>query len=213
MREAECLRWAAQVARAMDHYARRGLVHGDLRPQSILLTRTRRAVLCELGIDVRPYEEHLRSRHGVVRSSPAYLAPEQGMGAESFDVRADIYALGITMFHALTGRVPFDGPNPAVVISRHARDPLPDPRDFVPAVSAETVELLRKMCAKRPEDRHRTARELLAEIAWVHSEKAGGSTPIVPLEPPDVLGSGERSGPRSPSGLWRRVLRAFGFRR
>jgi serine/threonine-protein kinase len=210
IREAEVLRWAAQIVRAMDHYARRDMVHGDIRPQSIMLTKSRRAVLCELGIGVRAYEEYLRSRHSLLRISPHYISPEQGLGADSFDVRSDIYSLGITMFHALTGRVPFEGANAAVVISKHAREPLPDPRRYAASISSETADLVRKMCAKSPDDRHANPRELLAEIAWVHSERAGGATPIVPLDPPLPEELERVNGDRPPKpGLWRRLLRAL----
>jgi hypothetical protein len=208
--EADCLRWGAQIASCMDHYARRGLLHRDLKPANIFISKDNRALLCDLGLSRRVYEDFVLSVQGAPLGAPWYVSPEQGLGTEQLDIRSDIYSLGITLFHCLTGRLPFFGGNAGVIISKHAREPLPDVRSLNHAVSRGTAQLIERMCAKRPEDRHQNARELLAEIAWLRGGIAGGGgTPIVPLDPPDAA---EIEEVRPRRGIWRRILALFGRR-
>ncbi|MFC1707376.1 serine/threonine-protein kinase [Planctomycetota bacterium] len=210
--EEDCLRWTAQMARAMDHYNRRDILHRDVKPGNILIARDGRALLCDLGISKRIYEDYALTKQGTTLGSPWYLSPEQGMGTGDLDIRSDIYSLGITVFHGLTGRVPFLGGNAGVIISKHARDPLPDMRKLNPSLAPQSVELVQKMCAKEPASRHQRPRELLAEIAWIRTEVCGSvQTPIRSLDPPE-LEDEEVEKTQPTASLMRRLLRALGLR-
>jgi predicted Ser/Thr protein kinase len=212
--EDDCLRWAAQIARAMDHYNRHGVLHRDIKPANILISNDRRALLCDLGISKRVYEDFALTKQGTTLGSPFYISPEQGMGTDDLDIRSDLYSLGVTLFHCLAGRVPFYGQNAGVIISKHAREPLPDLKKLNPEISPQSVELVAKMCAKLPEDRPQSPKQLLAELQWIRTEVGGGiNTPIAPLEPPGEDSLEEMAVPKPRLGLWRRFLRALGIGR
>jgi len=101
----------------------------------------------------------------VAMGTADYMAPEEGMDARGADIRADIYSLGCTLFHMLTGRVPFPGDNMLEKLHRHLNDPLPELRelrDDVPVALATTVE---QMLAKDPAARHQTPAEVAASLA------------------------------------------------
>jgi hypothetical protein len=108
------------------------------------------------------------------------MAPEQAFG-EAIDLRADIYALGSTLFQLLTGQRPFEAPTPIAMIARQQTDRLPDPRDLRPSISAGAVALLQGMLSRQAESRYPTYRELLADLDRV---RAGG-LPARPLPPED----------------------------
>jgi serine/threonine-protein kinase len=207
--EAESLRWIAQIARAMDHYVKIGMLHRDLKPGNILITSDNRALLCDLGISKRVYEDFALTMQGTTLGSPWYLSPEQGLGTDELDIRSDIYSLGVTLFHCLTGRVPYLGGNAGVIISKHAKEPIPDVRRLNPKISRGASALIERMLAKRREDRHQTPKELLAEIAWLRSETGVNMTPIVPLDPPSLEESAAMV--RAKPTLFKRVLRAVGL--
>jgi serine/threonine-protein kinase len=208
--EADCLRWAAQIASAMDYYGRRNVLHRDIRPSNIFIAKDNRALLCDVGLSHRVYEDYALSAQGAPLGAPWYVSPELGLGTGQLDIRSDLYSLGITLFHCLTGRLPFFGGNAGVIISKHAREPLPDVRRMNAQVSRGTVALIERMCAKRPEERHQSPRELLAELTWLRSGIGGGGTPIVPLDPPDRAEL-EAQIPKK-QGFWKKVLRLFGGR-
>lgn len=207
--EGECLRWVSQVARAMDYYTKKALLHRDIRPENILITSDNRALVCDLGLSKRVYEEYVLTLRGTTLGEPYYVSPEQGMGVDEIDVRSDIYSLGVTLYHCLTGRVPFMGPNAGVIVAKHMREMLPDIRRANPAVSRSTATLIERMCAKRPQDRHASPKELLSEITMVRSELGGNFTPVGPLDPPSNEEKRAAVAVAKP-GLWRRLWRAMG---
>jgi predicted Ser/Thr protein kinase len=207
--EADALRWIAQIARAMDHYVKIEMLHRDVKPANILVTKDNRALLCDLGISKRMYEDYALTMQGTTLGSPWYLSPEQGMGTDDLDVRSDIYSLGVTLFHCLTGRVPFLGGNAGVIISKHAKEPVPDVRRLNAKITRGAAALIERMMAKRREDRHQTPKELLAEIAWLRSETGIASTPIVPLDPPSL--DEQAAVNRAKPSFTKRILRALGL--
>jgi serine/threonine protein kinase len=214
--EPDALRWIAQIARAMDHYGRQGIVHRDVKPEHVLITKDNRALLCELGMSKKAYEEFAQTAQGSSFGAPYYVSPEQGMGVLELDIRSDIYSLGVTLFHCLTGRVPFLGGNAGVIISKHATEAIPDVRKLNPKVTKGAAALIERMMAKKREDRHQTPKELLAEIAWLRSESGVSSTPIVPLDPPGSDDQKPAAPPKPPArkpGIFQRMLRAVGFAR
>lgn len=184
LEERFALQVAAQMARALQHAHKHGLVHRDVKPQNILVTRSNLAKLCDLGL-AKLQSEKGADPTGVPVGTPHYLSPEQARGEADVDIRSDIYSLGATLYHMLTGHTPFEGQSPMVLMTKHlTEDPVP-PRRRNPSVSKAASDLVLAMMAKDKEDRHQTPEELLEDIERVLAGKrpAGGS-------------AGSRRGPR-----------------
>jgi len=131
-----------------------GLVHRDIKPDNLMLTRKGEVKLVDLGIAKRLDEEQSLTQTGHAVGTPHYISPEQISGSKDIDGRADIYSLGATLYHLVTGHTPFKGPSGAVVMTMHLMQPLPDPRTHVPGVSEGLCRVIRKMMAKHREERY-----------------------------------------------------------
>jgi hypothetical protein len=104
------------------------------------------------------------SLSGVSYGTPHYVSPEQAKGESHIDQRSDIYSLGMTMYHALTGQIPFPAATAASVMARHLTEQLPDPREFAPSLSTGVCRLLEKMLGKDPLDRYQNWDTFLADL-------------------------------------------------
>jgi serine/threonine protein kinase len=157
-----------QVARALHHAHRRGLVHRDVKPANILLTEKDGHVIAKLadfGLAREVRDEEFRlTREGSTVGTVDYMSPEQARSSAAADTRSDIYSLGCTLFHMLAGVPPFHEGSLTERIYQHADAEPPDMRTFNPDVPPELVEVLRRMLAKRPEDRYQTPEELLRAL-------------------------------------------------
>ena len=154
-----------QVARALERAHEVGVVHRDIKPDNILVTRQGQAKVTDFGLarlKTEGKDLHL-TQEGIAIGTPLYMSPEQ-VGGKSVDIRSDIYSLGVTAYHMLAGHPPFQGKNAIEVALLHVHSeakPLEAIRpDIPPAVAA----LVRHMMAQRPEDRPQNPRELLADI-------------------------------------------------
>ena len=136
-----------------------GLVHGDVKPDNILVDRRGRSRLIDFGLAHAPGNAPGHAWPG----SPAYMSPEQVRG-DPVDARADIYACAAVLFELLTGVRPFTGPDARAVMRAHVDEPVPDPRSFEPSLSDELARVCRRGLAKHPGERYATAREFLAEL-------------------------------------------------
>jgi serine/threonine-protein kinase len=163
MDERQALEVILQVAKALEHAEKHSLVHRDIKPDNIMVTRERVAKLLDLGLAKMRMAEDVGASKGMAVGTPNYISPEQAMGRQDIDTRADIYSLGVTLFYVLTGRVPFEGP-PEVVMYRHIHEPPPHPRNFRPDLSEFVCTLLFGMMAKRAEDRPASAGQLVSDI-------------------------------------------------
>lgn len=161
----EALNITARVAEALDYAWNHGqIVHRDIKPDNIMITREGYVLLADLGL-ARSVQENIRlTQTGVPIGSPAFMSPEQAESAKDADCRADIYSLGITLYDLITGDLPFKGPTALSVILAHEKQPLPDPRVLNPAVSEGVCQLLERMCAKDPAQRFQTPAELLEAL-------------------------------------------------
>ena len=115
--------------------------------------------------------------------SPAYISPEQATGEKNLDARSDIYSLGATLFHMLTGKVPYEGETPLHVMLKHMNDPLPDARALAPQTSEATRAIIFKMMAKRPEQRYQSARDVEVSAKVIEDALARGEQPLLPGMP------------------------------
>ena len=165
MSPAETTKLITQVARALQHAHRRGLIHRDIKPANILLTSRGDAVLSDFGI-ARMVESTRYTMTGIV-GTPDYMSPEQGQGHE-VDLRTDIYSLGIVLYECLTGRPPFTADTPLAVIFKHVQDPLPLPRGINPNISEAMERVVLKSLAKDPTDRFESAQEIAYALEAAH---------------------------------------------
>jgi serine/threonine-protein kinase len=152
------------IARALEHAHSRNVVHRDIKPDNILLTQSGVAKLSDLGLAKRTDEaSHLTAaRQGF--GTPYYMPYEQAMNAKYADGRSDIYALGATLYHLVTGEVPFPGDNHLEVVDKKNLGFFPPASSINPQVPKELDDILDKMLARDPRDRYQTASELIVDL-------------------------------------------------
>jgi serine/threonine-protein kinase len=166
--EAEALDVTIQMADALAHAHQRNLIHRDVKPKNILLTKDGVAKLTDLGLArAMDDKEAAESEAGKAYGTPYYISPEQIRGDVDIDFRADIYSLGATMYHLVTGKPPFDGETPSAVMHKHLKQPL-TPADHVnTALSAGVGEIIDVAMAKNREDRYQSTEDLLEDLRAV----------------------------------------------
>jgi serine/threonine protein kinase len=162
--EPRSLTLAGQAARALAHAYRHGILHGDLQPKDLLVSKEGAIKLGGLG---------MASLAPAGSAAPYYKSPEQLRGEKDLDTRADLYSLGAILYHMVTGDVPFPGATPTHVAKSHLEDQVPSPRQKNPQVSAKTDWVIRKMMFKTRERRHPTPLEAQKDL----EEIAAGGTP------------------------------------
>jgi serine/threonine-protein kinase len=166
LEERTALQITAQMARALAHAHKHGLVHRDVKPQNILVTRNNMAKLCDLGLAKSKVGQE-DEQGGVPIGTPHYLSPEQARGEADVDIRSDIYSLGATLYHMLTGSTPFDGQSPMVLMTKHLTEEPQSPRRRDPRISKAASDLVMLMMEKEKEDRQQTPSELLEDVERV----------------------------------------------
>lgn len=171
----------AQIAAGLAHAHANGTIHRDIKPANIVLAANGTAKILDFGLAKQlGGGQSLMTQTGVVMGTPHYIAPEQARGEKDIDGRADIYALGATFYHLITGHTPFSGSSPAAVIMRHLSDELPDPRDGLSDLPDGVVEVLRRMMAKKPKDRYRDGEALIADLELVAAGQSPAGSAINP---------------------------------
>jgi serine/threonine protein kinase len=173
--EKRALNIVTQIARALHHAFGHGIIHRDIKPDNIMLTREGVAKLCDLGLAKIPKDEGDASgtRPGASMGTPYYIAPEQARGEQNVDTRADIYSLGASFYHMAAGEVPFPGQSAADVISKHLTEPVTPPRARNPLISGAVDFVIVKMMQKTREDRYQTPAELVRDLESI----AQGNSP------------------------------------
>ncbi len=156
--EQRLLRLAIDVAQGLSTAARINLVHGDIKPQNILLNDEGVAKVVDFGL-VGPAGKTGET----VRGTPYYIAPERAQG-KAVDHRADMFSLGATLYHLLAAAPPFNGKNVMEVVLARLRKSAPDIRTIRPDISAATAEILMRTMATLPADRYDTYADLIAEL-------------------------------------------------
>jgi serine/threonine-protein kinase len=162
----EAVRYAREVAEALSYAHERDVVHRDIKPDNILLSGGH-ALVADFGIAraINAAGGLKLTETGMAVGTPAYMSPEQAMGDQRVDGRADIYALGCVLFEMLAGEPPFTGPSAQGVMARHSMDPVPPLATVRPGVAPALEAAIACALAKVPADRYTTATEFAGALA------------------------------------------------
>ncbi len=144
-----------------------GLVHRDIKPENILLTRKGRVKVADFGLcrDLASDRLHV-TQPGTTMGTPLYMSPEQAQG-RALDHRSDLYSLGVTFYHMLTGEPPFRADSAVAVAMKHVSEQPLDLRVHRPEIPVELERLVLKLMAKSPAQRYQSAAEMLADLARI----------------------------------------------
>jgi tRNA A-37 threonylcarbamoyl transferase component Bud32 len=168
----DCVR---QAALGLQHAHEHQLIHRDLKPQNLMRTAEGQIKILDFGLAraVRSAWEDGGdcTASGVVLGTPDYMAPEQADDAGNMDIRADIYSLGCTLYHLLSGRVPFPGRSTMSKLTRHAQEQPTPLNELRPQLPAELVQVVARMMTKTPAARYQTPIEVAAALApWCQDQ-------------------------------------------
>ena len=159
-----------QIAEALDYaWKEQRLIHRDIKPDNIMLTNNGRAKLADLGL-ARVAGELDDSESDEVMGTPQYISPEHLTGAP-MDIRSDIYSLGATFFHLITGKFPFEGRSATEIARKHLEEKLRSPREINPDVPEAVCQIIMKMMAKSIKARYQDAEELVDDLRQVRRGK------------------------------------------
>ena len=150
-----------EVGRALAYAHKSGIVHRDIKPDNIMFDEHGQAVVTDFGIAKAAVGGKLTGT-GMAIGTPHYMSPEQAR-AQQLDGRSDLYSLGVVAYQCLAGVVPFDGEDSFSIGYKHIMEELPVPR-LDSAEKRELFEIVRKMMAKKPEERFQSAEELVAVL-------------------------------------------------
>jgi hypothetical protein len=162
---AESVQIVLQVASGLAHAAARGVVHRDVKPSNIIVTPAGRAKIVDMGLARhRDANADGLTQSGVTLGTFDYISPEQALEPRTADVRSDIYSLGCTFYHALTGKAPVPEGTAAKKLHAHQHLPPADPRAFNRDIPDTVVAVLGRMMAKDPRDRYQRPEELVHDL-------------------------------------------------
>jgi formylglycine-generating enzyme required for sulfatase activity len=208
--------YVRQAALGLQHAHERGLVHRDVKPSNLMLARSASGgeeswvvKVLDLGLARwrRPEDaEASLTEHGCMMGTADFMAPEQARNASQVDARADIYGLGSSLYYLLTGRVPFPGGTALGKIARRVSDEPPPVEQLQPAVSATLAAVVRKMMARRLEDRYQTAAAVVVALSTVLGSAEVPASPPTPAglqEPSDGAVTVLKPPPRRRPRRWR----------
>ncbi len=182
----EAVSIAIQVANGMDAAHKHHIIHRDIKPQNIIISKEGKVKVTDFGIAKAATSSTINSSASM--GSVHYISPEQARGGYS-DERSDIYSLGITLFEMLTGTVPFDGDTTVSVAVRHIQDEIPAPSTLVEGIPVSIDKIVLKCTQKKTERRYQSASELISDLKkslvmpdvdFVKIPPLYGETPVVP---------------------------------
>lgn len=203
--EGEAIAVVRQACTALGVAHRAGIVHRDVKPDNLVLSDDGLLKLVDLGLAKNLADDQNLTQTGVVSGTPHYISPEQIAGLKGIDGRADIYSLGATLFHMVTGHTPFEGSSPMVIITKHLHDAPQDPRAYAPTLSPGVCTVIRRMMARERDDRYQDMAAVDADLAAVHA----GGTPDSRIS----AGAGVRVAPEAATTLQAAPAAAHGWDR
>lgn len=186
LKPAQAIKYMLQVAAGLAHAASRGVVHRDIKPSNIIITPEGRAKIVDMGL-ARSSDGSI-TQSGVTLGTFDYISPEQAIEPRIADVRSDIYSLGCTFYHLLTGQPPVPEGTAAKKLHHHQHVPPVDPRELNPAIPDELVAVLSRMMAKDPRDRYQRPEELIQHLLAVaqklHLPADGSNESVIFVDAP-----------------------------
>ena len=157
----EAVSIAIQVANGMEAAHKHHIVHRDIKPQNIIISKEGKVKVTDFGIAKAATSSTINS--SAAMGSVHYMSPEQARGGYS-DERSDIYSFGITLYEMLTGKVPFDGDTTVAVAVQHIQDAIPAPSEIAEDVPLSVDKIVLKCTQKNPDRRYQTIEDLLADL-------------------------------------------------
>jgi serine/threonine-protein kinase len=153
-----------QIASAMDAAWAAGLLHRDIKPDNILVTDRGDAKLCDLGLAKAIAGDPEGTDPDMAIGTPDYISPEQALGTPDIDIRSDLYSLGATFYHMVTGQLPFTGLNAVSVMKAHATEPLVAPRLRRPSLPLAVNLVIQRLMEKNPAARYQQPAQLVRDL-------------------------------------------------
>ncbi len=170
--EKEALKIVRDIAEALNSaWNEAKIFHRDIKPSNIMIDKKGNARLMDMGISKCITEDVDMTIDGTMVGTPFYVSPEQAKGDKKIDFRADIYSLGATLYHMVTGQVAFDGENSVEIVTKQVTEPLLPPIQVNPGLSDEINHLIIKMMHKHPEDRQASWQNVITDIDLVLAGK------------------------------------------
>ncbi len=191
--EEQVLKIGSFIADALAHAHGHGILHRDIKPDNILIDNEGTPKLCDLGLarlDYQTEDEKGLTQDGATLGTPYYMSPEQARGQHDLDPKTDLYSLGATLYHLLTGKPIFDGATAAVIMSMHVNTKCSSPVDAGAHASKGLVAILAKLLTKDRADRYKSAAKLVEDLNRVakgespqHAALPPGKWPFVGIAP------------------------------
>src|SRR6202171_5354892 len=162
---------ALRILDALEYIHSRGVVHRDLKPENVMVDKSDNIKLIDFGIAANAKSRRLTfAKLSQTMGTPDYISPEQVKGKRG-DARSDLYALGVMLYEMLTGKVPFTGPSPFVIMNdRLLNNPMP-PREIDPGITPQLQEIIYRAMERDPNKRYPNAREFIWDLE--HQDQVG----------------------------------------
>jgi serine/threonine protein kinase len=175
--EVRALEIARDVCQGLEALYRAHLIHRDIKPANIFITSQGQAKPADLGLARREKGDEKLTVSGFAVGTPAYMSPEQAGGKGDLDIRSDLYSVGATLFHLVTGSAPFTGKGPFAIAAKVINEKAPDPRAIMPSRSPATGSVINRALAKQSKDRFQAPAEMLHAIddALMHASHVSGA--------------------------------------
>jgi len=182
----EVLRITREAANALYYAHRAGMIHRDVKPANLMIDKVEadRVVLTDFGIAKIVTGSQFTMTGGLI-GTPAYMAPEQGVG-ETGDERSDLYSLGIIFYQMLTGELPYDADTPLALVLKHVNEAIPSAHMINPALPLQVDDIIDRLMAKNPEVRYQNANELIEDIEAFEADLKSGQVKPISSAPPVV---------------------------
>lgn len=198
--EEDAVKIMVGVADGLEHAHKAGLIHRDIKPQNIVLTKEGVPKIADMGlaremptegeVDQAMAEEATRDANqkkvNIAVGSPNYMSPEQIRNRPDLDFRADLYSFGATLYYMVTGQVPFDAPTAIGVLKKHLREPLVNPEEINPHISEGLAAVIKVCMKKSAHERYDTTSDLVADMRAIEM----GEQPLkamLKLDPASVI--------------------------
>lgn len=175
------------IAIALDYaWTESKIVHHDIKPDNIMLTKNGKAKLADLGLASMFGDAEVDDSGDEVLGTPQYISPEQLLG-DPTDVRSDIYSLGATFYHLVTGTFPYNGDTPTAIAHQHVNGVFQPPIEREPSVPQTVSDIISKMMAKDINQRYQSAEDLASDIKKYLDNSGFVSTASVPIQQPATV--------------------------